>query len=320
MKPFKTHRQQLKILRDRGLSIPDGSKAMRILERENYYGLINGYKDLFLQVDTQGNPLLPEQYKAGATFEEIHKLYCFDRDLRNILIEALLKFETNVKTKISHYFTEKFKEPNAYLDMTNYSRDPKNLKTILKVIATISSEISRRSDRNNSAIKHYLDNHDGVPFWILMKYLTIGNMQYFYVSLDDSLQNKIAKSFADSFKNNYNQRIHFTADELRNILIAANFFRNLCAHEERLYNYRIKDHPRSAQIAVHLNMPVSILSKGNLFSMVAFLKLVISKKDYQVLISKLKKLFDLFKTSFTSVNFDEVLIKMGFPSEWAVLL
>src|ERR1700730_2445812 len=65
MKPFKTHRQQLKILRDRGLSIPNGSMAMRILERENYYALINGYKDLFLQSDTNGRLVVPEQYKNG---------------------------------------------------------------------------------------------------------------------------------------------------------------------------------------------------------------------------------------------------------------
>ena len=48
MKPFKTHRQQLTILRSRGLLVNNGSKAIRILERENYYTVINGYKDFFL--------------------------------------------------------------------------------------------------------------------------------------------------------------------------------------------------------------------------------------------------------------------------------
>lgn len=50
MKPFKTHRQQLRILRDRGLTISkdgEGSKVMRVLEKENYYNVINGYKDPF---------------------------------------------------------------------------------------------------------------------------------------------------------------------------------------------------------------------------------------------------------------------------------
>ena len=41
MKPFKTYNQQLRILRNRGLIISNGSKAIRILERENYYTLIN---------------------------------------------------------------------------------------------------------------------------------------------------------------------------------------------------------------------------------------------------------------------------------------
>lgn len=60
MKPFRTHRQQLAILRGRGLTIDNGSKAMRILELENYYGVINGYKDFFLQTDQTGKFLVPE--------------------------------------------------------------------------------------------------------------------------------------------------------------------------------------------------------------------------------------------------------------------
>lgn len=93
MKPFKTYRQQLAILRSRGLSIPNGSKAMRILERENYYSLINGYKDLFLVRDVTGKSVSPEQYIPGTTFDELYSLYTFDRALRNILLEAILKFE-----------------------------------------------------------------------------------------------------------------------------------------------------------------------------------------------------------------------------------
>ena len=50
-KSYKSYRQQLNILRSRGMVIgkgPQGSRVMRILERENYYNVINGYKELFL--------------------------------------------------------------------------------------------------------------------------------------------------------------------------------------------------------------------------------------------------------------------------------
>ena len=46
-KVYKTYRQLVRILRKRNLQVKDGSKAIRILEKENYYNVINGYKDLF---------------------------------------------------------------------------------------------------------------------------------------------------------------------------------------------------------------------------------------------------------------------------------
>lgn len=319
MKPFKTYRQQLSILRSRGLSISNGSKAMRILERENYYSLINGYKELFLVRDALGNTVSPEQFKVNTTFEEVYSLFTFDRELRNILLEALLKFESSMKSKTSYRFTEKFKGPNAYLDMTHYSRDPSKLKDVLKVIATISNEISKKAN-SNGPIKHYLDNHDGVPFWVLVGYLTMGNMQYFYSSIDDSLRNKIAQDFSDSYNREYNTSILISFDDIQNILKAANFFRNVCAHEERLYNFKIHRAPRSSNIASHLGISPLLLDKGNLFTMVSFLKLVSAKRDFNMLLSKLDKLFNIYKTSFHSLTFNEIIDKAGFPLNWRSLL
>lgn len=69
MKPFKTHNQQLKILRDRGLEVP--SEKKRDLENENYYNIINGYKDLFLCIDSRGLPEVPEKFIEGTHFDEV---------------------------------------------------------------------------------------------------------------------------------------------------------------------------------------------------------------------------------------------------------
>ena len=57
MKEYKTFNQQLTILRNRGLIVPTDGKPKRFLEQENYYNVINGYKDLFLLKDTHGNLL-----------------------------------------------------------------------------------------------------------------------------------------------------------------------------------------------------------------------------------------------------------------------
>ena len=70
LKPFTTFRQQLKILRGRNLIINNGSKAIEILERENYYYLINGYKNIFLDTSSA-----TEKYQDGTTFEHIYSLF-----------------------------------------------------------------------------------------------------------------------------------------------------------------------------------------------------------------------------------------------------
>ena len=70
-KEYKTYRQLLTILRGRGMTIgkgSQGSRVMRILEKENYYNVINGYKDLLhkvsllLDVVTFGCPAFSRVY------------------------------------------------------------------------------------------------------------------------------------------------------------------------------------------------------------------------------------------------------------------
>ena len=89
-KTYKSYRQQLNILRSRGMVIgkgSQGSRVMRILEAENYYNVINGYKELFLA--SKATPAADEVYKTGTTFDEVYSLYNFDRELRNIYLKYL---------------------------------------------------------------------------------------------------------------------------------------------------------------------------------------------------------------------------------------
>lgn len=98
-KSYKSYRQQLNILRSRGMVIgkgSQGSRVMHILERENYYNIINGYKELFLAAKTTDTS--DEIYKTGTTFDEVYALYNFDRELRNIYLKYLLKLENTFKT------------------------------------------------------------------------------------------------------------------------------------------------------------------------------------------------------------------------------
>ena len=104
-KPFKTYRQQIRILRSRNIQIRDGGKAMSVLKREGYYNIINGYKDIFLD-EVLTSQSGEDRYKAGTTFEQIYALYTFDRSMKSSLISFILKVETFLKTQISYFFSE----------------------------------------------------------------------------------------------------------------------------------------------------------------------------------------------------------------------
>ncbi len=106
MKEYKTFNQQLTVLRNRGLTVPTDGSPKRFLEQENYYNVINGYKDLFLQKDASGKYVVPERYIPNTHFNELKALFLFDRELRILFLKYILIFENSFKTVISHEFSK----------------------------------------------------------------------------------------------------------------------------------------------------------------------------------------------------------------------
>ncbi|MDR2569750.1 MAG: Abi family protein, partial [Oscillospiraceae bacterium] len=107
-KLFMTTNAQMRLLRGRGLHI-SGSYEKRILEKENYYNVINGYKSLFLDNTYQGQD---ECYKAGTQFKELYALFLFDRELRSLFLRYILEVENNVRSIIAHDFSKKYGHDN----------------------------------------------------------------------------------------------------------------------------------------------------------------------------------------------------------------
>jgi len=152
MKEYKTFNQQLTILRNRGMIVPQNGAPKRFLEQENYYNVINGYKDIFLTKDAQGNPIKPEAYIQNTHFDELKALFLFDRELRFLFLKYLLIFENSFKTVISHEFSRKYPKANSYPDIANYRDD--DPKSVLKQISILTKTIHENVGAKG-AIKHY---------------------------------------------------------------------------------------------------------------------------------------------------------------------
>ena len=306
MKEHKTFNQQLTILRNRGVVVPTNGKPKRFLEQENYYNVINGYKDLFLVKGSNNLPVEPELYQAGTHFNELKALFLFDRELRILLLKYLLIFENSIKTTVAYEFSKKYPRKNAYLDIANFvDNDPKK---VLQQISILTKTIHDKVDRSG-AIKHYIEEHGEVPLWVLVNFLTMGNIANFYNILTDSTKNIIAKFYTGKYRTqNKDNTFRLSSADLSACLKVANLVRNICAHDERLYNVNLRN-VRISQIANHFG--IRRYDNKRFIVLILFLKIVLDKKDFQRLYKALRNLFNQYADEFKTVVFDDILNTMG---------
>lgn len=307
MKEYKTFNQQLKILRSRGLEVPTDGHPKRFLEEENYYNVINGYKDLFLERDDDNKPVVPERYRQGTHFDELKSLFLFDRELRFLFLKYILIFENSFKTVISHEFCRRYPKPNSYLEIKNYVNN--NPKKVLQQISILTKTIHDKVDKEG-AIKHYIEEHGSVPLWVLVNYLTIGNLSYLFSILTDADKNVIAKSYYNKYKKQHvsDNMVRISSEDLESGLKIINLVRNKCAHDERLYNYNFRN-VRVSNLAKHFEL--KHYDNTRIVVAILYLKIFLDKKYFQILHEELTKLFAEYRIRFHSVSFDEILTIMG---------
>lgn len=307
MKPFKTYDEQIDILKSRNLEIKDKSKAKDILSQINYYNLINGYKDPFL--------IKNDKFKDNASLEEIYSLHEMDRELKQVVFSSLLRFEKLLKTSCAYNFSNLHKDGlYPYLQVKNYSNSKYQLSYVLNNLATLSIAI-RKQTRNLNAkkpIRHYLDKHEDIPLWVLVNFLTFGNISHFYNSLDESLQNTIAKDFGQRYKENYNSKEKISKSELIEVIKICNFFRNVCAHDEVMYSFTLN---KSCQTAIFEKFFDEEFSGKNLHDLILSLKLVLPKNEYQNLINSISKIKNKYKDEFKSISINKIFEISGFKNQ-----
>lgn len=287
--------------------VPTDGRPKRFLEQENYYNVINGYKDLFLRKDTHGNAITPETYLPNTHFNELKALFLFDRELRFLFLKYLLIFENSFKTVISYEFSQKYPKANSYLDIANYRND--DPKGVLKQISILTKTIHDNVGAQG-AIKHYIEEHGSVPLWVLVNYLTIGNLSYLYAALKDSEKNTIAKYYSDKYAKQYKpaSTLRVSSEDMESALKIFNLVRNQCAHDERLFNSDYKN-IRVSNIANYYG--ITNYNNRRIIVAILYFKVVLNKSYYNKFHSELSKIFDGYKNEFQTVSFNDILISMG---------
>ena len=295
-KQFLTYDEQIRFLEEKkGLTISDKEYAKQILLKTGYFPLINGYKEVFKMSTTN-------QFQKGIRFEDIYELYCFDNDLRNIFLKYILMVERNIKSSLSYHFCMEYGDMQSdYLDAKNYDYTGKKKSTINKMLKIMSGQL--RHDSDYIYIRHYMTTYQYVPLWVLMNVLTIGQLSKIYASQKGRIQIKVCQDFGP-----------LKVNEMGKMLAVMTKFRNVCAHNDRLFDFRTKDALLDRNIYERLLIPKEKgrykYGKNDLYAQVIILKLLLTDEDFRAFFHDLKLCFK--KYSVHKV----ILGKMGFPKNW----
>ncbi len=313
MKVFATHEEQIQILRQRGMTIEDEAAAKRILSRENYYALIDGYKEPFLERDERINPYGLERYAAGTEFKHVYALYRFDRELRMLMLNELLKFEKNIKSKVAYRFSEKFKATDSFLEPANYSPESTRHHERDRIISTLANLIKSHKKRDRvryPAIREFYDKNKNVPLWVLVNFLSLGQITNFYQVIDDNLRERIAQDFADEY-NEEHEPATLKPEELDAILQLVFPYRNKSAHEEVLYRFRLAHPVELGGVEELLDVGYGTLSRGTVNSVATLFKLLLATEDYENFSSELDRLMKELQGALPRRAFGTILRETG---------
>lgn len=300
-KVFKTLDEQIDILKNKGLVINDVEKVKELLFRENYF-FINGYRSLFLKSNTN------RVFIKGTTFEELYAVFQFDRNLRNILFKNLLIVENNLKSVIAYNLSRKYgiKEKD-YLKPSNFSQDIKKVRQVNDVLTKIKRQI-KLNGRQHSATLHYLSNYGYVPLWILVKLLSFGMINELYQILKPEDKLSIAEYY------------NLDVETLGIYISLLSNYRNLCAHEDIVYDH--KTQKEIPDTKYHSELNISLINdeyeygKNDIFALVIMLKAVLTGSDFRDFVNEVSYELDLLDGKVDSVAQSKILDRMGFPSNW----
>ena len=262
-KIFKTIDEQIDILLSKGLIIDDIDYVKDTLLRENYFFLM-GYRHLFIRSESD------RRFIPNTNFEELYAMFNFDRQIRNIIFKNILIVENNAKSIFSYILSKKYgiKEKN-YLNPKNFNQAPEKRRQVNDLIKKMQRQI-RVNGGQHSATMHYINNYGYVPLWIVVKVLSFGIVSELFTILKPEDQQEIASIYKISPENlaQYFQ-------------IMANF-RNLCAHEDILYDHRSQRIIDNTKYHSYLNIPRMngeyIYGKDDLFALIIILKQILMEK------------------------------------------
>lgn len=209
---------------------------------------------------------------------------------------------------LSYYFCKKYGEQQSmYLDMNNYNHTRKNHRSLVYLTNSIQKAIAIPS--KYAYIEHSANAYHNVPLWVAANALTFGQISKMYQYATTDIRTKISKNFHNVSEKQLHQFINIVGK-----------CRNVCAHGERLFSFRINetipDTLLHQKLQIAKNNNHYVCGKQDLFAVVIALCYLINNDEFKQFKTALSKLIKSVLKQCPHLTEEYLLDNMGFPANW----
>lgn len=310
-KKYLSIQERINKLKQQGLVINSKESFQNIINSIGYYKLINGYRDVFMDKK--------KHFYKSTKLEEIVSLYEFDNNLKNITLKIICDLEVNIKSLISELFSKKYGiDDSDYFSIKNFNIKNESdfndfKKKFFKQKEKFIKDFNNKNTISNEALVNYYNKHKIFPLYIIFKISTFGSLSIFYSNMKSDDQIEIAK--------NYNIFSIYLKNYLNNI----HLFRNICAHNERLFCFKTQNAIRMKfytdfykKIGIPFDMTNNQYRYGlkDFFSLLIMLKLLTPNNKYNKFIKQIKKELKILKKNISHRAYGNIMHRLGFVKKW----
>ena len=259
-----------------------------------------------------------EQIKSSISESQISKLLMLNEIMKSALNSQVYTYselatfinsdQNNIKSIFSYQLSKKYGyKEKEYLKPSNFTNNPEKFRQVNDLIKKMKRQI-RINGAQHSATKHYISNYGYIPMWIVVKVLSFGIVCELYSIMKKEDQIEISEIYKIP-----------PNDLLIYLPILANY-RNLCAHEDILYDYKTQKPIPDTTYHNLLNIPKLdgeyIYGKDDLFALLIILKKMLSKEEFKLLVNELTYEIDVLDGKLNIIKIEKVLNAIGFPNNF----
>lgn len=242
-KNFLTSDEHIDLLKKRGMNIINENVLKEYLIKFNYQNFVNGYNDLLFKVVNNRNNV----YHSKINSNDLINIFNFSKEISSLILKNILIFEEQLSSYIIECIGNKLiklnKNKNYHCDLFRINEN--DFKVIFSFAFKNNSNFEEEREKIEKDLKKYwiLNNKNDLvihceknkyfPIWSLSIYWSFGIIRNILVEY-------INRNILKEIKNKFDLFKSINVDEFNLIICILNKVRNLCSHNNVVYNFRYK--------------------------------------------------------------------------------